>query len=306
VWAEWKDGKAMIIDVRRDYGAWKAGIRPGMEVIAFNNIPVVQAASSYLPKSLERYDSTAHNYALNVLLAGIHSAERKITVLENKVAKERYPDSSGTITTYQPKELLEWKVLQGNVGYIRFNNSLGNNDLIPLFDTALSRLFSTSAMILDLRETPSGGNTTVARAIMSRFITKEGFYQKHVLEAEERQYGVRRSWQEIVSPRGKPYTKSLVVLVSHWTGSVGEGLAIGFDALKRATVVGTQMAGLNGGMYHYLMPNSRISLSLPVEQLYHINGTPREDFLPPKTVVMQGKEEDEILLAALRVLSKKK
>jgi carboxyl-terminal processing protease len=66
------------------------------------------------------------------------------------------------------------------------------------------------------------------------------------------------------------------------------------------------MAGLNGGMYHYLMPNSRISLSLPVEQLYHINGTPREDFLPPKTVVMQGKEEDEILLAALRVLSKKK
>ncbi len=42
---------------------------------------------------------------------------------------------------------------------------------------------------------------------------------------------------EIVSPKKPAYTKPLVVLVNHWTGSVGEGIAKGFDALKRATII---------------------------------------------------------------------
>ncbi len=54
---------------------------------------------------------------------------------------------------------------------------------------------------------------------------------------------------EIVSPKKPAYTKPLVVSVNHWAGSVGEGIAIGFDALKRATIIGTPMAGLNGAIF---------------------------------------------------------
>jgi C-terminal processing protease CtpA/Prc len=40
----------------------------------------------------------------------------------------------------------------------------------------------------------------------------------------------------------------VVVLVNHWTGSIGEGMAIGLDAMHRARVVGTPMAHLAGAI----------------------------------------------------------
>jgi C-terminal processing protease CtpA/Prc len=156
--------------------------------------------------------------------------------------------------------------------------------------------------VLDLRETASGGNTTVARSIIGHFISKEGFYQKHELVAEQTQYGVKRSWVEIVSPKKPLYSKPLVLLVDHWTGSVGEGITIGFDAFKRAKIIGTEMARLNGAVYSYKMPNTGIGFSFPVEKLYHVNGVPRERFVPQVKVDMQRAGDDPILLRALEYL----
>jgi carboxyl-terminal processing protease len=306
VWAEYVDDKPLITEVRRDYGAWKAGIRPGMEVVAVNKVPVAQALEPFLPKSLSCADPKAKAYALRVLLAGRHAEKRVFTLKDARGQKEYFPDANGTINDYGYTGHLESKVYEGGIGYLRINNSLGNNDLIPLFDSVLNTLMNTSALILDLRETPGGGNTTVARAILGRFITKEGFYQAHELTAEEQAYGIKRSWNEIVSPRKNPYTKPLVVLVNHWTGSVGEGIAIGFDALKRATIIGTRMAGLNGANYSYQMPNTKIGFSFPAEKLFHVDGTPRESFVPPVLVKPTASNRDEILDRALQHLKGRK
>ncbi len=129
--------------------------------------------------------------------------------------------------------------ITNNIGYIRINNRLWDNKLIPLFDSVLQSVKNTKALILDLRETPSGGNTTVARAILGSFITREGFFQKHEFSAEEKEFGIKRSWVEIASPRKFVYTKPLILLVNHGTGSVGEGITISFDAFKRATLIVT-------------------------------------------------------------------
>jgi carboxyl-terminal processing protease len=142
---------------------------------------------------------------------------------------------------------------------------------------------TSSALILDLRETPSGGNTSVARAILGWFTDKEKFYQKHEYFYEEKTSGVKRSWEEIVSPRkGKYYGKPLAILCDHWTGSIAEGITIGFDAMNRphTKIIGTIMARLNGAVYSYEMPFSKIHFSFPAERLYHINGLPREKYLP--------------------------
>jgi hypothetical protein len=310
MWAEYVNGKAMITEVRRNYGAWKVGIQSGMQVIAFNDVPIEKAIEPFLPKSLHSNDVEAKNYALRTLLAGQHSKERKITVLFGTLYTGKpmdfYPDSFGPINDYHFNDYIKTNKLEGGIGYLRINNSLGNNDLIPLFDSVLNTLMNTSALILDLRETPGGGNTTVARAILGRFITKEGFYQAHELTAEEQAYGIKRSWNEIVSPRKNPYTKPLVVLVNHWTGSVGEGIAIGFDALKRATIIGTRMAGLNGANYSYQMPNTKIGFSFPAEKLFHVGGTPRESFVPPELVKPTASNRDEILDRALQHLKGRK
>ena len=98
----------------------------------------------------------------------------------------------------------------------------------------------------------------------------------------------------------------MVILVNHWTGSVGEGIAIGFDALKRATVIGTKMAGLNGANYSFTMPNSKIGFSFPAEKLFHVNGTARECFIPQIHVDMNtDNDEDLILEQALKYLHKR-
>jgi len=94
--------------------------------------------------------------------------------------------------------------------------------------------------------------------------------------------------------------------VDHGTGSVSEGIVIGFDAFKRVTTIGTKMAGLSGAIYSYRLPNTNIGFSFPVEKLYHINGTPRELFTPKIVVDLTNQKvnEDRVLETALGYLSK--
>lgn len=308
IWAEYIDNKPVITEVRLGFGADQSGMKAGMEIVAVNDVPVEKAILSYLPVSLSKPDKEAKNYALRVLLAGLFTDDRKITARDGGQAKTFFPDRPiPLLLEHKYDHSIESKLFPGNIGYIRINNRLWDNDMIPLFDSLLYVYRNTKALILDLRETPSGGNTTVARAIIGSFISREGFYQKHELPAEERTSGVKRSWVEVVSPRKHIYNKPLVLLVNHWTGSVSEGITIGFDALKRATIIGTSMARLSGAIYSYKMPETNIGFSFPVEKLFHVNGKPREHFSPGIVVDLtsQKRGEDAILLKALEYLKKK-
>jgi C-terminal processing protease CtpA/Prc len=307
VWAEYRNGKPVIIELRPGFGAARSGLKPGMELVRFNDLPVETAIQPFMPKCLKNPDPEAKNYALRVMLAGNHIKSRKITVRDGNQALDIFPDAAGNLLEHHDYTgLIESKLLGGGIGYIRVNNCLGDNELVPLFDSVVTRYAGTRALILDMRETPGGGNTTVARAMLGRFITKEGFYQKHELLSEETETGVKRSWVEIVSPRPSPYVKTLVILANHWTGSVGEGIVIGFDALKRAVVAGTPMAALNGANYSFSLPHSHIGYSFPSEKIFHVNGTPREVFQPtlPVDVRLQRKDEDLILKTAVNYINR--
>ncbi|MDQ5845432.1 MAG: S41 family peptidase, partial [Acidobacteriota bacterium] len=150
-------------------------------------------------------------------------------------------------------------------------------------------------------------NTTVARGIMGRFIRRDMQYQKHSIPAEERQYGTKRSWIELVSPRGEfAYSAPVVVVVNHWTGSMGEGITIGMHGMKRATIVGTEMARLVGATSGIRLPNTGIGATFPTEKLFHIDGSPREKFVPPVHIDLllnaNQKNKDAVLQRGLRVL----
>lgn len=277
-----KQGNVFILkDVRPNSLAEKCGLKPGMTLIRFNDKSIQEQTIQFLPKSTNEHNPLMYDYAINMLFAGTHDKPRKITVFESGFEKDYYPEKIADKTSAEQTQLVEYKVLPKNTGYIKVNNSLGNYALIKAFDTAIDSLLNTQAIILDLTETPNGGNTIVARAIMGRFIEKEMPYQKHVLVSEEKEFGIKRSWVEYVSPRNTIYKKKLIIMVGHWTGSMGEGIAIGFDGMKRAEVVGTRMAGLLGSVTNFQLTETKISYSIPTEKLFHINGTPREDFISP-------------------------
>ncbi|MBS1511555.1 MAG: peptidase [Bacteroidetes bacterium] len=301
IWAAYVNGKPTVTEIRKGFGAERTGMITGMEIIAVNDVPVEKAIAPFMPHS---NDAEAKNFALRLLLAGDHQTKRKITAKDGNVIRDFFPDQDSMQLDMQETSSLVFAKQYGNIIYIRINNCLFNNDLIPAFDSVLNAHFNSSALILDLRETPSGGNSSVARAIMGRFISKEMFYQKHEYVAEEKETGIKRSWEEIVTPRGRTYVKPVVVLADHWTGSMGEGITIGFAGMNRATVIGTPMAALLGATYGFEMPNTKINFHLPAEKLFTVQGLPREQFIPVpvKNLQQQNSHYDPILQQALQYL----
>jgi carboxyl-terminal processing protease len=92
----------------------------------------------------------------------------------------------------------------------------------------------------------------------------------------------------------------VAVLVGRWTGSMGEGMAIGFDGLKRGRVYGTEMAQLAGGIEGFPLPGSGYSVRFPTYNLMHVNGTDRHEWKPPYEVIADnGNGPDLALQAAL-------
>jgi hypothetical protein len=86
---------------------------------------------------------------------------------------------------------------------------------------------------------------------------------------------------------------------------MGEGLAIGFEATGAGTVVGTPMAGLVGATTKIVLPRTSVGISVPFERLYHVNGTPREQYRP--SILVDGAPaspgRDPFIDAALVILS---
>jgi carboxyl-terminal processing protease len=193
---------------------------------------------------------------------------------------------------------------RGAIGFIRLDNSLGRNETMAQFTAALQALLDTRALVLDLRNTPSGGTTTVARAIMGHFTDRERPYQVHVVPGEQRRFGVPRKFVEQVAPRAPHYRGHVFVLGGRWTGSMGEGMMIGFDALGHRTV-GSELGHLLGAMFHETLEASGARVELGEEQLLHVNGTPREAFRPvisvdPAEARADGDPAFDAVLRALR------
>lgn len=153
--------------------------------------------------------------------------------------------------------------------------------MIPRFDAAMPPARDGEPVILDLSDTPGGGNTVVARAILGWFVSDPQACQIHRLMSEEGRTGVPRQGVEQGLPRpGRRHRGPVHVRVGRWTGRMGEGLAIGLDALG-ARVTGCPMAGLPGAVHDVHLDASGLGLKFPAERLYSVRGVPREAFRCP-------------------------
>ncbi|MDR2236446.1 MAG: peptidase [Chryseobacterium sp.] len=294
LYVEKEGNKYFIRDLRKGFGADLSGLKTGMEIILFNGKPVDEQIRKFLPKFTTRPTPQMYQYALNMLFAGTHDIKREITVNENQKPKVFYP-----VNYSNTNELLFKKIIDGHTGYIKINNSLGNNNLIAEFDTTLDSMLPYKNLVIDLTETPGGGNSTVARAIMGRFVRQPLPYQIH--EFDEKEYQTKRHWVEYVTPRKEVFEGNVYLLVGRWTGSMGEGISIGFDGMGRASVIGTKMAGLLGAISNFQLTNTKIGFQFPTERLYHINGTPRENFIPP----IATRNSDETIQKIREIISEK-
>jgi hypothetical protein len=278
LWIEPEGDAWRITAVRDGSPASLAGIEPGDALTSVGDFPTALAVEAFWSALGLQAEGDRAGYAARVLAAGRRDRPRDLTVrdqdglrrlsLPNLYGPE--PDRPPVTVDQADGELI-----------VRFNDSLGDSATVAAFDAAMAGARPGQRVILDLTDTPGGGNTVVARAIMGWFVDGPTAYQIHNLPAEERRTGVPRQWMEQVLPRpGKRHRGPVAVRVGRWTGSMGEGLAIGMDALG-AEVGGGPMAGLLGAIHDHRLANSGLIIKLPTERLYAVDGTPREAFVPP-------------------------
>jgi C-terminal processing protease CtpA/Prc len=277
LWVEPVAGRWRITAVREGSPAAGAGVAPGDRLTAVSGVPTDEAVAAFWrPLGLDATGDRA-GYAARVLAAGRRDRPRDLTIQTDDGVERRL--SLPSLYAVQPgaRPPVEARQEDGRL-IVRFNDSLGDDATIAAFDAVMADARSGQPVVLDLTDTPSGGNTMVARAVMGWFVDEARPYQIHNLPAEERETGVPRQWVEQVLPRpGKRHRGPVTLRVGRWTGSMGEGLAIGMDALG-ARVEGGPMAGLLGAIYDYRLERSGLVLKLPTERLYAVDGTPREAF----------------------------
>lgn len=300
----WQGGKLMVVDVRAGSDAALNNIQPDWVLTHIDGDEVVTAAKKPFGDIAESLTGRQLNYGANLAVNGRRKGERTLSFMTGQ-------GDIKTITLPSPREfarrindapaIISQRLPSANnavpqdrnYGVLKINNQLGNNDLIAEFDKALEAVLETDGLILDLRNTPSGGNTEVARSIMGHFVTEARPYQIHEIPSLEREFTVPRRFVEYVKPRTPYYGKPVVVLGGHWTGSMGEGVVIGMDAAAGAHTVVSDMGDLLGALSNYNLNYSSARIDFGNETLFHVNGLPREDFegdifLPASDVISGG------------------
>lgn len=294
LFAIWRGNRAFIDQVRMRSLAKEKGVQPGDEVLEVGGEPVRVASAKWF--GVRTPGPRGWDWALNSALAGRWNIPRRLRLKRSDRVWEVTLPTARTTSHDKP---LSIERLSNGIIVLRPEDSLGENDLLKAVDAAVPEMRKARGIVIDLRNTASGGNTTVARGIMGLFISHRLPYQRHVVE--ERDTHTVRDWVEYATPRlRQPLQNKLAILVDRWTGSMGEGIACGFDAMHRGTVVGTEMAGLRGAVDSDTLPVSGIRVFFPTERLFHVSGTPRHEWLPPVRVIPG--DGDPWMAAALRIL----
>jgi len=293
-----------IVDVRRDSDAAARGVTPGARVVTIDGLSPQLAIERALGRPFAELSREQKNAGINIALAGRRHHRRSLVLASG--AETRSFDLAPTnalADSIAARAPVTVDRRPGGVAVIRIENSLGNNATIQAFAGALNSVRDSRRLVIDLRNTPSGGNTTVARGILGHFVDREHPYQIHVVPGEERQFGVPRKFVEYVLPIAPRYRGKVIVLGGHWTGSMGEGLMIAFNAIGIPTA-GSQLAHLLGALSNEQLERSGARVDLGEEQLFDVRGRPRENFIPDIHVEREegSNGADPLLDHALRSL----
>ena len=171
LWIEYEDGRYRIDAVREGSPAAAAGAVPGMELTAIAGEPIDAAVAAFWADLGESAatDRLSRSFAARVLAAGRRNRPRDLTMANARGEMHVTIPSLYAIarTDRAPVSI----AMEGNTASIRFNDSLGDDATIAAFDQAMEEAIAggASALLLDLTDTPSGGNTLVARGVMGWF-----------------------------------------------------------------------------------------------------------------------------------------
>ncbi len=306
------DGKVVVILVRPDSPADKAGVKVGAVITEWGGKPIQEALDNLL---LQFSNSSTRHGLLNIKLSqlplGKLGSQVSVTFQNpgesaQTAAIERVQPQRAAGIAKRPPDVKDNKLPSG-IGYIRIDSFTDGHKLAE-FDRTVDSLIKDNVpgIIIDVRSNP-GGFSQLSDAMSSRFFDK-GFIVGKQYAADG-----RLVYQMIVDPRQPVYTGKVAILVDVNTASSGDLFAYTFKLGKRAIIVGqtpsSGMAGtVSGGQYQ--LPDGAF-IQVPTGGFVDENGKTAiegegvvPDVLVPTTVESLLSPEDTVLNAAVEALQK--
>ncbi len=262
------------------------------EVLKFNGIDFNEVIENFPTHCQNKNNNEIRTWLSNKILAGRYNEPRIITI----------KTASGEIETFDLDKIILKKeknvvtsYIQDSIGIICINNSLGRIKTKRKFRRALKKLKNTKGLIIDLRNTVDGGSTNIANPIAGHFTNKKQIFQKYKNQNTQ--------FVDYIKPKKPYYSNPLIVLVGRWTGSMGEGLASGFDGTGIGKVVGTEMLKLAGATKSYSFKNFNFGYQMPYIEVLHKDGYPREQFVPEHKVLLDDSTKDEFISKGIKIVN---
>ncbi len=181
--------------------------------------------------------SISHDRHLGVRYAPERILEMKTPDEAKKKAAEERQANMARIGNYGFKEI---KILDGNIGYLKFNQFSDAQQAFQVAVGAMAFLANCDALIIDLREN-GGGSPAMIQLLSSYFFAGEprhlnSFYYR--LDEKTEQY-----WTLPYVPGRKLAEADLYVLTSGFTFSGAEEFTYNLKNMKRAVIVGEATGG---------------------------------------------------------------
>lgn len=287
-----QNGRARVNAILEDTAASEADLQVGDLILAVDGQALGPLIQTWTPKCLTAPDPVATAFALGRAVAGVRGQPRRYLIARGGDAAR---EITIPIRPATPKPNVEWRRLEDGVGYIVIR-SFADDAVANSFDQALAEMRDAPGLIIDVRNN-GGGDTAVARPIMGRFITET---KPYAMMRRREGRGLGGFWTETVDPRGPfTYTRPVVVLANHWSGSMAEGFPMGMRGIGRATVVGTPMMGLGAAVFPVVLDRTGIRAQYSAEPVYDVNRQPRW-LMQPDVAVPDGQD---ILAAGQRTLA---
>lgn len=290
------------------------GIRPGIEVLSIDGVPVHEYAREHVQpyqggSTPQNITTATYTYQL---LRGPKSEPVEVA-FRGEDGEFHYHLPRSGYSDYRATPAFRWRMLSGNIAYVELN-TFGDKEVRERFEAAYDSLAASDALILDVRRN-GGGDSGYGWNILgcltdSAFQT--GIFSSRLYNPlrRARKAGIRYetmgqgSWR---SQKGKNYTNPVVVLTSGRTFSAAEDFTVAFDAMQRGTLIGEATGGSTGQPLVFDLPGglqARVCVkrdTYPDGEEWVGVGIEPNILVQPKAADLQG-GRDTVLEAALEYL----
>jgi carboxyl-terminal processing protease len=237
-------GKVFVKSVESAYPAIKAGLRPGFLLESVDGVSIEQiieeAESQMVPPFNDR---NRQNIIILHLLSRLYgSGDTSVTLTYRdekrrtyrKIISRQKRGKGQVLSTALPPFFIDFeaKILEGNIGYIRFNHFA--DPVSQKFDAALELMKNSAFMIIDLRRN-SGGFLKTLDALAARLIVNEVLFYTYKM----RDRNIIRN----IAPAQDVYLGPVALIVDETSMSCSEIFASALQSIGRVVIVGERTAG---------------------------------------------------------------